>query len=44
MIFDKFEALCNRCWSKEYGFLVINLTLKPSEGKYMDKFEPICLD
>src|SRR5436190_5036461 len=38
MRFDKFKQICNDCWKEDYGFLTINLLLKPNEGKYMNKF------
>lgn len=41
MTFDKFKDICNDCWKENYGFLTINLLLKPSEGKFMNKFSNI---
>ena len=38
MRFDKFKKICNDCWKENYGFLTINLLLKPNEGKYMNRF------
>src|SRR5436190_4784944 len=38
MRFDKFKQICNGCWKEDYGFLTINLLLKPNEGKYMNRF------
>ena len=37
--FEKFSNLSNKCRSKDCRFLTINLTQKPADGKYMDKFE-----
>lgn len=39
MMSEKFLEDCNKCWSENYRFLVINLTLKNTDGKHMDKFE-----
>lgn len=41
MSFEKFPEICNKCWRKDYRFFVINLLLKSSDGKYMDKFEAL---
>src|SRR5436190_851671 len=35
---NKFKQICNDCWKENYGFLTINLLLKPNEGKYMNRF------
>ena len=43
MSFEKFKEICNDCWKEDYGFLTINLILKPNEGKYMNKFKNISL-
>lgn len=34
MAYDKFQAICKKCWNGDYGFLSINLTEKCHEGKY----------
>lgn len=41
MNFNQFKEICNDCWQENYGFLTINMTLKPKEGKYMNKFSNI---
>ena len=36
--FDEFKRLCERIWSEEYGFLVIDLTSDILDGKYREGF------
>ena len=43
MSFGKFEKICNECWQEDFGFLTINLILKPKEGKYMNKFKNLSM-
>ena len=38
MNFNQFKDICNDCWKENFGFLTINLLLKPNKGKYMNKF------
>lgn len=38
MSFEKFSKIFNKCWSKENIFISINLFIKSSDEKYIDKF------
>lgn len=35
MTIGEFETMCKKCWSEPFGFLSINTTKKPHNGKYM---------
>lgn len=39
MAFNKFKAMCNRCWSENYGFVVIDIERTPNNGKYRLQFD-----
>lgn len=39
MSFTKFKAMCNRCWSEAYGFIVIDIERTMSNGKYRLQFD-----
>lgn len=39
MSFGQFMQICTLCWDEPYGFLSINMTKKPHQGKYMFKLE-----
>jgi len=41
MKFKEFEDFCNNAWSKNHGFIVINLWEKPYCGKYISNYEDI---
>ena len=41
MKFKEFEDFCNNAWSKDHGFIVINLWEKPYCGKYISNYEDI---
>lgn len=34
MTFDKFQKICNDCWNIPHGFITIDMTKKPYNGKY----------
>jgi hypothetical protein len=34
MPFDEFRTFCHTCWALAYGFVVIDLSSKPYNGKY----------
>ena len=36
---DDFRKFCYECWSKPFGFVVIDLTSKKNEGKYRQGFD-----
>ena len=36
---DDFRKFCYKCWSKPFGFVVIDLTSKKNEGKYRQGFD-----
>ena len=36
---DEFRKFCYKCWSKPFGFAVIDLTSKKNEGKYRQGFD-----
>lgn len=36
---DEFRALCKNCWSKPYGFVVIDLSSDKNNGKYRYKLD-----
>lgn len=39
MTFDTFKAICAKCWSEKYGFLVIDTERSPNDGKYRMQFD-----
>ena len=39
MDIDEFRNLCKQCWSKPYGFVCIDLTSSPMNGKYRYKLD-----
>ena len=39
MSLGEFKNLCKQCWSKPYGFVVIDLTSDPMNGKYRYKLD-----
>lgn len=39
MTFDEFKMICQRCWDKKYGFLVIDIERTPENGKYRMQFD-----
>ena len=41
MDFTEFEEFCHKAWSKDFGYVVINLWSKPTEIKYIDSYEKI---
>lgn len=34
MTFDRFQSMCNECWKIPHGFITIDMTKKPRNGKY----------
>lgn len=34
MSFDRFQRICNDCWNVPHGFITIDMTKKPHNGKY----------
>ena len=43
MEIDEFKSFCKKCWSKPYGFVVIDLSSPRDEGKYRYKFDTFYL-
>jgi general stress protein 26 len=41
MEFKEFKELCNKAWSKKYGFIVINLWEEPYCGRYLINYGEI---
>jgi len=41
MSYADFKKLCSMAWSKSYGFLTIDLTREPSDGKYRINLDTI---
>lgn len=39
MSFNTFKAICAKCWSEKYGFLVIDTERSQNEGKYRVQFD-----
>lgn len=39
MTFDTFQKICSKCWSENYGFLVIDTERSLNNGKYRKKFD-----
>lgn len=39
MTFDEFKTICERCWNKKYGFLVIDIECPSENGKYRMQFD-----
>jgi len=39
--FERFNEICNTCWSEYYGFLTTDATKKLNNGRYKNKFEGI---
>lgn len=43
MSFDEFSAMCNKCWERDYGFLVINKDEKINKGRYKMGYDVIII-
>lgn len=39
MSFEEFQKLCKKCWNEDFGFITIDMTRKPNEGKYRNKIK-----
>lgn len=39
MSFDNFRTMCNKCWNKKYGFMVIDLDSDLNKGRYRRGFD-----
>ena len=43
MSFDEFKSFCNSAWKNKHGYIIINKSFSPLEGKYLTNFNSIYL-
>lgn len=41
MTFEEFKTICVKCWTKDYGFLSIDLTRKTIDGKFKNELSSL---
>jgi len=41
MDFERFETMCNNCWSKPFGFISINVNKKTNDGKFRSMLKDV---